>query len=284
MISNKEIMSAKTIQIYLETGDPKGIKEASMTTLPLEIIQLPRVNLSDNKKCLDFLGVYVLVDSLRTEKPKIYIGKGNVMARVVQHDNKKDFWNLLFAIKLNDKDGFNEAHCKFFEYYFVDKAKKLKLSDVSENAQTPQKPTLSKSIVSDCEFYIDVIETLLSTLGLKCFQKQESEKLLQDDVFICKDSRGHTGEGTYTEEGFLVYKGAVCKKDLMKSVSIRFTLREELINSGVLKLKGDSFLLNENKVFSSPSQAAMIILGRCANGWIEWKTKDGKTLDELKRK
>jgi hypothetical protein len=29
--------------------------------------------------------------------------------------------------------------------------------------------------------------------------------------------------------------------------------------------------------------AAIAVLGRSANGWLEWKTPQGKTLDEMKR-
>ena len=29
--------------------------------------------------------------------------------------------------------------------------------------------------------------------------------------------------------------------------------------------------------------AALSLMGRTANGWLEWKNKDGKTLDALKR-
>ena len=29
--------------------------------------------------------------------------------------------------------------------------------------------------------------------------------------------------------------------------------------------------------------AAMAVMGRSANGWIEWKAANGKTLDEVKR-
>ena len=36
--------------------------------------------------------------------------------------------------------------------------------------------------------------------------------------------------------------------------------------------------------FGSPSWAAIALMGRSANGWLEWKNKDGKTLDTLKRK
>ena len=37
-------------------------------------------------------------------------------------------------------------------------------------------------------------------------------------------------------------------------------------------------------LFSAPSTAAAVILAGKANGWIEWKNEEGKTLDELKRK
>ncbi len=71
-------MLGKTIQIYLPDGDPKGVKKASITTDKIKIIQIPRALLSENSKLLDFNGVYVLVDSLKSEKPEIYIGKGDV--------------------------------------------------------------------------------------------------------------------------------------------------------------------------------------------------------------
>ena len=34
----------------------------------------------------------------------------------------------------------------------------------------------------------------------------------------------------------------------------------------------------------TPSGAAVFVLGGSNNGWIEWRDKDGKTLDELFRK
>jgi hypothetical protein len=37
-------------------------------------------------------------------------------------------------------------------------------------------------------------------------------------------------------------------------------------------------------IFSSYSAAAACVLARRANGWVEWKNKEGKTIDELKRK
>lgn len=52
-------MAGKTVQIYLPDGNPKGVKKASITTDKIEIIQIPRANLSENNKLLDFNGVYI---------------------------------------------------------------------------------------------------------------------------------------------------------------------------------------------------------------------------------
>lgn len=90
-------MIGKTIQIYLPDGNPKSVKKASITTDKVEIIQIPRTDLAENNKLLNFNGVYILVDSLKSEKPEIYIGKGNVKNRTYSHDSKKEFWNLVFA-------------------------------------------------------------------------------------------------------------------------------------------------------------------------------------------
>ena len=60
-------------------------------------------------------------------------------------------------------------------------------------------------------------------------------------------------------------------------------LRAELIKSGVLREEGEKVVFEKNHLFKKPSPAAVMLLGRAANGWVEWKTKDGKTLDELKR-
>jgi hypothetical protein len=49
------------------------------------------------------------------------------------------------------------------------------------------------------------------------------------------------------------------------------------------KEKGKSVIFDKDHLFSSASMAAQALLGRTANGWLEWKTKGGKTLDAVKR-
>ncbi len=275
-------MGGKTIQIFLPDGNPKGVKKASVTTDKIEIIQVPRSNLNENRKYLDFNGVYILVDSLKAEKPEIYIGKGNIKDRASSHDSKKEFWYILFAVRLKDDTGFNDAHNSYMEYYFINKATEINQSIMNENKQTPKKPNLSEEVLSELEHYCNVIEILLSTLGLKCFQNIENTNITDKDIFYCSDKYGSYGKGEYTEEGFLLYKGSKCKKVLHKGTKY-VSKRDSLIQNNVLKLENDFFVLQENTLLSV-STAAAITLGRRANGWREWKNKDNKTLDEIERK
>ena len=47
--------------------------------------------------------------------------------------------------------------------------------------------------------------------------------------------------------------------------------------------EGDTVRFTRDHLFRSPSMAAVALLGRTANGWLEWKTDDGQTLDAVKR-
>jgi Domain of unknown function (DUF4357) len=61
-------------------------------------------------------------------------------------------------------------------------------------------------------------------------------------------------------------------------------LRDKLLKSGILTQKDDVLVFNKDYTFKSPTGAAVVMLGSSANGWIAWKYKNGKTLDEVKRK
>ena len=51
----------------------------------------------------------------------------------------------------------------------------------------------------------------------------------------------------------------------------------------VASIQGTSNQRFRDHLFASPSMAAMALMGRSANGGLEWKSPQGKTLDEVKR-
>ncbi len=60
-----------------------------------------------------------------------------------------------------------------------------------------------------------------------------------------------------------------------------YDLRQELISKGVLVMQAGLYQFTQDYTFSSPSTAASVLLGRSANGRVEWKGRDGRTLKEL---
>jgi hypothetical protein len=56
-------------------------------------------------------------------------------------------------------------------------------------------------------------------------------------------------------------------------------LRQKLIDKGVIEVRGNQLVFLENVLMETPSGASTLIVGSPSNGWVDWKTQDGKTLD-----
>jgi hypothetical protein len=58
-------------------------------------------------------------------------------------------------------------------------------------------------------------------------------------------------------------------------------IRKDLVEQGVMIPEGALFRFTQDYDLSSPSTAAGVLLGRTANGRIEWKDASGRTLKEI---
>ena len=90
--------------------------------------------------------------------------------------------------------------------------------------------------------------------------------------------------GTYDRAGnhFLIMKDSVLS--LAVSSSYRYTAadyqRQKFIKLNCTK-KTNGFVLKRDALCDSPSAAASFVLGRSANGWLEWKDDSNRTLKEV---
>jgi len=118
----------------------------------------------------------------------------------------------------------------------------------------------------------DTIKILVATLGYPIFD--QIKKPQKKDILYCQ-GKAAKAEGEYTEDGLVVFEGSLCNLQETQSAGPYVkNWRTQLIDD-------DKF--TQDHIFSSPSTAAAVVLGRRANGWTEWKYKDGKTLDQVKR-
>ena len=56
-----------------------------------------------------------------------------------------------------------------------------------------------------------------------------------------------------------------------------------MLAAGVFEERNGDYVFPQDYLFGSPSTAAAVVHGRTANGWVEWKDKNGATLSEIHR-
>ena len=278
-------MRPQTIQIFLPDGHPTSIREAEITNRLVKAILIPRNKLDEAAKrdIVNFTGVYFLFGSSdETTKQKVYIGEGeDCFKRIKSHNRNKDFWThcVIVTTKTNE---FTKTDGKFLEHLCLEQAVKYGRYN-TENDTGSNRPSLPESREYDLLDNFETLKILLATLGYPVFEpkrKKENKK----DVFICKGKKAYA-EGEITDDGFVVYKGGKCNLNEAPSQNkYRRDLRERLIKDDILIQENDVLIFQTDHIFSSPSAASTIILARSSNGWTDWKNKQGKTLDELKRK
>jgi len=122
--------------------------------------------------------------------------------------------------------------------------------------------------------------SLFSLLGLAVFsaapvfERPGTELLLK--------AKGVEARGIETPQGFLVRACSRAVTGEVASIHAYISAaRSGLVENGVLRRDGEDYVFTQDYPFASPSTAAGVVLGRSANGRVEWKAKDGRTLKAI---
>lgn len=109
-------------------------------------------------------------------------------------------------------------------------------------------------------------------------QVQASPEVLVFSV----NTKGVTAHGYPAANGFAVMAGSSAVTTMVPSADQSLVeCQSELLARRVLIRDGSQLRFAEEYTFSSPSQAASVVMGRNANGRIEWKDDRGRTLREV---
>lgn len=279
-----EMKFAKTIKIFLIDGDPNGRLSCELSNWSGKAYKIPRISIKDctDREDLASTGVYLLFGKDEEGKDRVYIGEAeSILKRLNQQLTQKDFWNEAIVFISKDEN-LNKAHIKYLENRLHDIAKTANRYKI-DNFVIPTQSSISESDRAEMEEFIEYIKMLVNTLGHKVFdEKREFKPKIKHEVFSIKAARGADCQGEPTSEGFVVFKYSKAAVVTVASLSTSFLrYRQKLIDEGVLVLKGEYFEFSDDFIFSSPSTAAAIVMGRNANGLTEWKNKEGKTLKEF---
>lgn len=271
----------KTIKIFLIDGDPNGRMSCEISNWTGKAYKIPRIKIKDcvDRNDLNTTGVYLLFGKNEENEDLVYIGEAeNVLVRLNQHLSSKDFWKEAIVFISKDEN-LNKAHIKYLENRLHNIGSSTKRYTIENNC-TPTLSSISESDRAEMEEFLENIKMLVNTLGHKVFEEKReiSPSITPKELFYIKTSRGCDAFGEQTSEGFVVLKDSKIADSVTVSMSSSIKkFRENLI----LKNKIVDCEFKEDFIFSSPSFAATLVMGRSANGLTEWKTVDGRILKSL---
>lgn len=290
---------AKTIQIYLPSGNPRGLRVAEVTASTVKVIEIPRVHIKEFLAMPESAqpALYFLVSSNEEDSlPRLYIGQtDDLRNRLKKHNLEKDFWERAFAMFLTNNT-LTKTHALYLEYKSIEKAKLANRYNL-ENCNGGSLSNISAATKSDCDYHFYLLNILLSTLGQPIFEElqvKEDDPIALDvandssdiekQVFKCTtslvDARGY-----YDNDGFVILKDSLVRKKNFKSLSksTRKIKRSLIYRKKLVEHNSKFYVLTENYLCKTPTVAAALVLGRSANGWSEWINDKGETLDTVYR-
>ena len=280
----------KTIQIFLPSGEPHGIRIAEITTRIVQVIEVPRSLLADflAMEQSGQVGVYFLIGEASEEGGRlVYVGQtGDLSSRLSAHNQKKDFWDRALVL-ISRTNSLTQTHALFLEWHALKQIRDAgRFAD--ENGNSGSKPHTPAPLEAECLEIFETCQTLISCLGFPLFDQvvSASSANAQDELLFCRSpGTGVDGRGLYTAEGFVVLKGSIAREAMTPSTTpVQKQWRQGLIERGVLQPDGQGGLVfTRDHLFQTPSGGAIALMGRRANGWTEWKDAQGRTLHQLHR-
>ncbi len=304
------MMPPFSLRIFVADGDPDGLRIVDKSNWIGKALVFPRALLPQVKARPELAqtGVYLLLGPRPDgEGEMLYVGEGDpIRPRLESHYAQKDFWTRAIGFTTTTAGQLNKAHVQFLESRLIALARAAKRMPL-DNANQPAEPSLSEADRADMEVFLGHMLGMLPVLGVHAFeraqrvlapvaapalsapvastaaQQAESEPALPPEPLelICK-GKLYEAMGSDTAQGFVVFSGSTAIADIGNSLSwSQRKQREDLLKTGVLQVDGAVLRFTQDYVLSSPSTAASLIHGRSANGRIEWKTADGRTLKEI---
>lgn len=269
--------------MFIFDGNPNGRIMCELSNWNGRVYKISRNELSEFSQRADSenTGVYFLFGKDEENNDTVYIGEAEKMfSRLKQHLRDSEYWNDCIVVISKD-NLLNKAHVKYLENKFYMLAQNAGRSIVINNT-IPTCSSISEYDEAMLHEFINNAKLLVNTLGYKVFDTIEDTAVRQNDTeqyFFIKAARGADAKGMIVSDGFAVMKGSTIAFSTVQSMSDSLKkLRDSLIKKEIID---KNFKLTRDYVFTSPSLAAAIVMGRNANGRTEWKNEEHKSIKDI---
>lgn len=277
--------NAYSVRLFMPHGDPDGLRVIDQPNWSGVGIAFPRAAYKEVGQRDEFnrTGIYILVGPGTEDSalPTLYIGQSDkVRTRFDSHHKNKDFWE--WAVFFVSKDNaLNVAAAQYIESRLIELASAAKRCRL-DNGNGPLGPNLADADAAEAEGFLRVVLRVFPLLGVSAFEQKEAKTRATDRRFLKLTAKGINAKGYQQPGGFVVSEGSTAVRMEVGSIhQYMRTVRRDLLEQGVMEPAGDFYRFTRDYDLSSPSTAAGVLLGRTANGRIEWKDAGGKTLKEI---
>lgn len=287
-------MSGKQIKLFLADGTPGGLTTAEITNWTGHVLSARRSDLADLLKRDEAqrTGAYLLLgeDESAIENTRCYIGEADVVAeRLRYHQRDKEFWDRVVVITSKDAN-LTKAHGRYLESKLIALATLAGRVTV-ENGTAPGIPALPEADASDMDYFVSQLQIVLPVLGVNAIRVPapaapvKAEDTTQSPVFHLRQAKLGVDAGAQQIDGeFTMLAGStvvpswhgVGKADSTRKAYDTYRAQhQQLVDNGTIAVANSTGRLTRNVVFSSPSTAGAVALGRSCNGRREWISTDG---------
>lgn len=273
---------SKKLEMMYHNGQPDGVRSIrrSLSTMTTYVIPRPLLSEAKSLSGMNRPGIYYLINEDDGNRiVQLYIGQTrNGIVRLDDHNRSKDFWNKAIMFLAESKT-FTLDMISGLEKFAIMKAQESKRYKV-ENNIVPKYEIDEYDLAAVEEIY-DEIEFIMATQGYKM---NDAKKTSNEADILHTTRNGIVAFGIYDGEKFEVLENSQVHIDKPVHLQRYNRQRKELLSQqSIVNVEG-KYILKVTLDFKTPSGASDFVLGGSTNGWIEWKNKDGRTLDELYRK
>lgn len=285
----------RSVRLFLVDGKSTGLITAEIMNWTGHVLTGPRAQLAKilARPELARTGIYLLygADPEDPDTLRLYIGESdNVATRLRQHhqDDRKAYWERICVITSKDQN-ITKAHARYLEARLIRTAQSAGGAQI-DNGTAPPLPGLPEADKSDMEYFIEQIRLVLPVLGIEflregpkpsseAFKSEIEQPAVESPLFeLTQKKSGLRAQAREVDGDFVVLKGSSFIPNWKQAATGHVSyakLHSRLMSSGKLIVAPGSSLaiLQEDTVFSSPSAASAVVLGRADNGRTSWKVE-----------
>ena len=286
-------MNGKQVKLFLVDGTPGGLTTAEITNWTGHVLSARRSDLADllRREEAERTGVYLLLgeDETAVGDTRCYIGEADVVAtRLRNHVKEKSFWN---QVVVTSKDtNLTKSHGRYLESRLIELATAAGRVTL-ENGTAPPTPRLPEADASDMEYFLGQLQIVLPVLGVNAIRVRPTRtstgaaEPTQSPIFALKNARQGVDASAQQVDGeFIMLSGSVVVPEwhgvgkaasTQKAYASYRSQHEGLLADGSIVVENGLGRVTRDIVFSSPSTAGAIALGRSCNGRVEWVSAEG---------